>query len=56
MEARKIAEAELGERVMRALILLRVAILQSGVGGPIMLGRAENGDVLPLESSRRNGW
>ena len=40
-----IAEAELGERIMRALILRRVAILQTGTGGPIILGRAENGDV-----------
>jgi thioredoxin reductase (NADPH) len=51
-----IAEAELGERIMRALILRRVAILQSGMGGPIILGRAENGDVLRLEGFlRRNG-
>ena len=51
-----IAEAELGERIMRALILRRVAILQAGVGGPIILGRAENGDVLRLQGFlRRNG-
>jgi thioredoxin reductase (NADPH) len=51
-----IAEAELGERIMRALILRRVAILQAGVGGPIILGRAENGDLLRLEVLlRRNG-
>ena len=51
-----IAEAELGERIMRALILRRVAILQAGIGGPIILGRAENGDVLRLEGFlRRNG-
>jgi thioredoxin reductase (NADPH) len=56
LRALMIAEAELGERVMRALILRRVAILQSGVGGPIILGRAENGDVLRLEGFlRRNG-
>ncbi len=47
-----IAEAELGEHIMRALILRRVAILQVGIGGPIILGRAE----LRLESFlRRNG-
>jgi len=41
---------------MRALILRRVAILQAGIGGPIILGRAENGDVLRLEGFlRRNG-
>jgi thioredoxin reductase (NADPH) len=56
LRALMIAEAELGERVMRALILRRAAILQSGVGGPIILGRAENGDVLRLQGFlRRNG-
>ena len=50
-----IAEAELGERIMRALILRRVAILQTGTGGPIILGRVENGDVLRLQGFlRRN--
>jgi thioredoxin reductase (NADPH) len=56
LRALMIAEAELGERIMRALILRRIAILESGVGGPIILGRAENGDVLRLEGFlRRNG-
>src|SRR5579862_8720833 len=56
LRALMIAEAELGERVMRALILRRVAIVQAGVGGPTILGRAENGDVLRLEGFlRRNG-
>jgi thioredoxin reductase (NADPH) len=56
LRALMIAEAELGERIMRALILRRVAILQAGIGGPIILGRAENGDVLRLEGFlRRNG-
>src|SRR5215472_15629990 len=56
LRALMIAEAELGERIMRALILRRMAILQAGIGGPIILGRAENGDVLRLEGFlRRNG-
>jgi thioredoxin reductase (NADPH) len=56
LRALMIAEAELGERIMRALILRRVAILQAGIGGPIILGRPENGDVLRLEGFlRRNG-
>ncbi len=56
LRALMIAEAELGEHIMRALILRRVAILQAGIGGPIILGRAENGDVLRLEGFlRRNG-
>lgn len=56
LRALMIAEAELGERIMRALILRRVAMLQAGTGGPIILGRAENGDVLRLQGFlRRNG-
>jgi thioredoxin reductase (NADPH) len=56
LRALMVAEAELGERIMRALILRRVAILEAGIGGPIVLGRAENGDVLRLEGFlRRNG-
>jgi thioredoxin reductase (NADPH) len=40
----------------RALIWRRMAILEAGVGGPIILGRPENGDVLRLEGFlRRNG-
>jgi thioredoxin reductase (NADPH) len=53
LRALMIAEAELGERIMRALILRRVNLLQSGVGGPIILGRAENGDVLRLQGFLR---
>jgi thioredoxin reductase (NADPH) len=56
LRALLIGEAELGERIMRALILRRVGLLESGVGGPIIVGRAENGDVLRLEGFlRRNG-
>jgi thioredoxin reductase (NADPH) len=56
LRALMIAEAELGERIMRALILRRMAILEAGVGGPIILGRPENGDVLRLGGFlRRNG-
>jgi thioredoxin reductase (NADPH) len=51
-----VAEAELGERIMRALILRRVGLLETGGGGPIIVGHADNGDVLRLESFlRRNG-
>ena len=56
LRALLIAEAELGERIMRALILRRAAMLRAGTGGPIILGRAENGDVLRLQGFlRRNG-
>jgi thioredoxin reductase (NADPH) len=45
-----VEEAELGERIMRALILLRVRLLRTGGGGPIIVGGADNTDVLRLES------
>jgi thioredoxin reductase (NADPH) len=55
LRALLIAEAELGERIMRAFILRRVGLLEIGAG-PIIVGRAENGDVLRLESFlRQNG-
>jgi thioredoxin reductase (NADPH) len=51
-----VAEAELGERIMRALILRRMGLLESQAGGPIIIGHADNGDVLRLEGFlRRNG-
>ena len=51
-----IAEAELGERIMRALILRRVGLIETGGGGPIIVGPAENSDVLRLENFlSRNG-
>lgn len=56
LRALLVAEAELGERIMRALILRRVALLEIGAGGPVIVGRSENGDVLRLEGFlRRNG-
>jgi thioredoxin reductase (NADPH) len=56
LRALLIAEAELGERIMRALILRRVGLLERGAGGPVIVGRAENGDVLRLQGFlRRNG-
>jgi thioredoxin reductase (NADPH) len=55
LRALLIAEAELGERIMRALILRRVALLETGAGGPVIVGRAEDGAVLRLEDFlRRN--
>ena len=51
-----IAEAELGERIMRALILRRMGLLEGQTSGPIVIGHADNGDVLRLEGFlRRNG-
>jgi thioredoxin reductase (NADPH) len=56
LRALLIAEAELGERIMRALIIRRVGLLETGSGGPIIVGHADNGDVLRLQIFlRRNG-
>ena len=44
-----VEEAELGERIMRALILRRVGLLDVGAGGPVIVGGAEHADVLRLE-------
>src|SRR5271170_989922 len=49
LRALLIAEAELGERIMRALILRRMGLIETGGGGPVIVGRADNGDVLRLE-------
>ena len=51
-----VQEAELGERIMRALILRRMGLLEQNVGGPLILGRPDHRDVLRLEGFlRRNG-
>jgi thioredoxin reductase (NADPH) len=51
-----VEEAEFGERIMRALILRRVRLLESGAGGPIIVGGAGDTDVLRLEGFlARNG-
>ena len=51
-----IAEAELGERIMRALILRRVGLLETGAGGPVIIGRTGDGDVIRLSGFLgRNG-
>lgn len=51
-----VAEAEIGERIMRALILRRVGLLERNIGGPVIIGRADNRDVLRLENFlTRNG-
>ena len=41
LRALLVAEADLGERIMRALILRRVNLIQAGAGGPVLIGPAE---------------
>jgi thioredoxin reductase (NADPH) len=49
-------EAELGERIVRALILRRVAHIESGGSGPVLIGDLQSPDMLRLENFlRRNG-
>jgi thioredoxin reductase (NADPH) len=51
-----IAEADLGERLVRALILRRVALIESGASGPVLIGEPEAADLLRLQNFlRRNG-
>jgi thioredoxin reductase (NADPH) len=50
------AEAELGERIMRALILRRVNLIEKG-SGPVLLGCGKRPGLLALQSFlRRNGY
>jgi thioredoxin reductase (NADPH) len=56
LRALLIAEAELGERIMDALILRRIGMIEKRTGGPVIVGRAEDGDVLRLKGFlTRNG-
>lgn len=51
-----IAEAELGERIMRAMILRRVALIGSHAGGPVLVGSRLAAGTLRLQSFlSRNG-
>ena len=55
LRALLVAEAELGERIMRALILRRVGLIEAGAG-PLIIGHDGNGDVLRLTNFlSRNG-
>ncbi|WP_077002209.1 FAD-dependent oxidoreductase [Variovorax sp. KK3] len=51
-----IAEADLGERLMRAMILRRVALIESGESGPVLIGPPQCAGLLRLQNFlRRNG-
>jgi thioredoxin reductase (NADPH) len=56
LRALLVAEADLGERLMRALILRRVSLIQGGVGGPVLIGQTSLGDMARLQNFlARNG-
>src|SRR4051794_17596307 len=57
LRALLVAEADLGERIMRALILRRVGLIQGGVGGPVLIGPSNSGGVIRLQGFlTRNGF
>ena len=45
-----IAEADLGERIVRALILRRVALIETGAGGPVLMARPESPELRRLQN------
>jgi thioredoxin reductase (NADPH) len=56
LRALLVAEADLGERIMRALILRRVNLIQAGAGGPVLIGPADSSGVVRLRGFlTRNG-
>jgi thioredoxin reductase (NADPH) len=55
LRALLVAEADLGERIMRALILRRVSLIQGGVG-PVLIGPSNSVGVIRLQGFlTRNG-
>ncbi|MEO8849235.1 MAG: FAD-dependent oxidoreductase [Casimicrobiaceae bacterium] len=56
LRAMIIAEADLGERVVRALVLRRVALIESGTGGPVLVGELQSPHMARLQNFlQRNG-
>jgi thioredoxin reductase (NADPH) len=57
LRALLVAEADLGERVTRALILRRVRLIEIEAGGPVLIGSAKSGGVAQLQDFlSRNGY
>lgn len=56
LRAAIVAEAELGERIVRALILRRVSLIEKGAGGPILVGKHNDPALVSLQGFlSRNG-
>jgi thioredoxin reductase (NADPH) len=52
-----ISQADLGERITRALILRRVALVAAGASGPVLIGNDDSPSMLRLEGFlARNGY
>src|SRR6202140_2175945 len=57
LRALLVAEADLGERIMRALILRRVSLIRGGAGGPVLIGPSDSAGVVRLQGFlTRNGF
>jgi thioredoxin reductase (NADPH) len=57
LRALLVAEADLGERIMRALILRRVSLIRGGAGGPVLIGPSHSAGVIRLQGFlTRNGY
>ena len=56
LRALLIADADLGERIMRALLLRHVAMIETGFGGPIIIGSLRSPEVTKISAFlQRNG-
>jgi thioredoxin reductase (NADPH) len=52
-----IAETELGDKVMRALIVRRATLIDLGAGGPVLVGEESSSDMVRLQGFlARNGY
>jgi len=52
-----IAEADLGARIVRALILRRVGLIEAGVSGPVLIAEPQSAEVLRLQTFlKRNSY
>jgi len=57
LRALMVAEADLGERIMRALILRRVSLIRGGTAGPVLIGPGNSAGVIRLQGFlTRNGY
>jgi thioredoxin reductase (NADPH) len=50
MRALVVAEAELGERIMRALILRRVGLIEAGTSAPVLVGEPGSAELFRVQT------